>query len=52
MTVISIRIDTQEDKLIKENDNTNNISETALFRNTILGKNNLDVYNQDMTEDK
>ena len=54
MTVISLRIDTQEDKLIKEYAKANNISVSALFRNSVLEKieNEIDLslYNQAMTE--
>lgn len=56
MTVISLRIDTQEDKLIKEYAKANNISVSALFRNSVLEKIedeiDLGLYNQSMTEHK
>lgn len=38
MTVISLRIDTQEDKLIKEYAKANNVSVSVLFRNAVLEK--------------
>lgn len=38
MAVISLRIDTQEDKLIKEYAKANNISISALFRTAVLEK--------------
>lgn len=56
MTVISLRIDTQEDKLIKEYAKANNISVSALFRNSVLEKIedeiDLGLYNQAMMEHK
>ena len=38
MTVISLRIDTQEDKLIKEYAKAKNISVSALIRSSVLEK--------------
>ncbi|MFC5975863.1 type II toxin-antitoxin system RelB family antitoxin [Carnobacterium antarcticum] len=56
LTVISLRIDTQEEKLIKEYAKANNISVSALFRNAVLEKNedeiNLGLHNQAMTKHK
>lgn len=54
MAVISLRIDTEEDKLIKEYAKANNLSVSALFRNSVLEKieNEIDLglYNQAMAE--
>ncbi|WP_373470598.1 type II toxin-antitoxin system RelB family antitoxin [Carnobacterium alterfunditum] len=56
MTVVSLRIDTQEEQLIKEYAKANNISVTALFRNAVLEKIedeiDLSLYNQAMSEHK
>lgn len=56
MTVISLRIDNEEDKLIKEYAKANNISVSALFRNSVLEKIedeiDLGLYNQSMAEHK
>lgn len=56
MTVISLRIDSQEDKLIKEYAKANNISVSALFRNAVLEKIedeiDLGLYHQAMREHK
>ena len=54
MTVVSLRIDNQEDKLIKEYAKANNISVSALFRNAVLEKIedeiDLGLYNQAMSD--
>ena len=54
MTVISLRIDDHEDKLIKEYAKTKNISVSALIRNSVLEKIeaeiDLGLYNQAMKE--
>ncbi|API88379.1 CopG family transcriptional regulator [Marinilactibacillus sp. 15R] len=56
MTVVSLRIDDQEDQLIKEYAKANNISVSALFRNSVLEKIedeiDLSLYNQAMSEHK
>lgn len=56
MTVISLRIDPHEDKLIKEYAKAKNISVSALIRNSILEKIedeiDLSLYNQAMKEHK
>lgn len=56
MTVISLRIDNEEDKLIKEYAKANNISVSALFRNSVLEKIedeiDLGLYNQALAEHK
>ncbi|SIN99322.1 hypothetical protein SAMN05878443_0851 [Carnobacterium alterfunditum] len=56
MTVVSLRIDTQEEQLIKEYAKANNISVSALFRNAVLEKIedeiDLGLYNQAMSEHK
>ncbi|WP_034551775.1 type II toxin-antitoxin system RelB family antitoxin [Carnobacterium funditum] len=56
MTTISLRIDSQEEKLIKEYAKTKNISVSALFRNSVLEKIedeiDLGLYNQAMEEHK
>lgn len=56
MTVISLRIDSQEDKLIKEYAKAKNISVSALIRNSVLEKIedeiDLSLYNQAMKEHK
>ncbi|MBT2732027.1 type II toxin-antitoxin system RelB family antitoxin [Carnobacterium sp. ISL-102] len=56
MTVVSLRIDTQEEQLIKEYAKANNISVSALFRNAVLEKIedeiDLSLYNQAMSEHK
>lgn len=56
MTVISLRIDNQEEKLIREYAKANNISVSALFRNAVLekieDKIDLGLYNQAMREHK
>ena len=56
MTVVSLRIDNQEDQLIKEYAKANNISVSALFRNAVLEKIedeiDLNLYNQAMSEHK
>lgn len=56
MSVISLRIDNEEDKLIKEYAKANNISVSALFRNSVLEKIedeiDLGLYNQAMAEHK
>lgn len=54
MTVISLRLDEQEDKLIKEYAKTKNISVSALIRSSVLEKIedeiDLGLYNQAMKE--
>jgi hypothetical protein len=54
--VVSLRIDTQEDQLIKEYAKANNISVSALFRNAVLEKIedeiDLGLYNQAISEHK
>ncbi|EDP68923.1 hypothetical protein CAT7_06768 [Carnobacterium sp. AT7] len=56
MTVVSLRIDNQEEQLIKEYAKANNISVSALFRNAVLEKIedeiDLSLYNQAMSENK
>lgn len=56
MIVISLRIDTQEDKLIKEYAKAKNISVSALIRNSVLEKSedeiDLGLYNEAMKEHK
>lgn len=56
MTVVSLRINTQENQLIKEYAKANNISVSALFRNAVLEKIedeiDLGLYNQSMSEHK
>ncbi|SDQ24164.1 DUF6290 family protein [Carnobacterium viridans] len=56
MTVVSLRIDDHEDKLIKEYAKANNISVSTLFRNAVLEKIedeiDLGLYNQAMSEHK
>ncbi|MGE7365447.1 type II toxin-antitoxin system RelB family antitoxin [Desemzia incerta] len=56
MTVISLRIDSQEDKLIKEYAKAKNVSVSALIRSSVLEKIedeiDLDLYNQAMKEHK
>nr|WP_251006082.1 DUF6290 family protein [Carnobacterium sp. ISL-102] len=56
VTVVSLRIDTQEEQLIKEYAKANNISVSALFRNAVLEKIedeiDLSLYNQAMSEHK
>ena len=56
MTVISLRLDEQEDKLIKEYAKTKNISVSALIRSSVLEKIedeiDLGLYNQAMKEHK
>ncbi|MGB7367152.1 MAG: DUF6290 family protein [Carnobacterium jeotgali] len=56
MTVVSLRIDNQEEQLIKEYAKANNISVSALFRNAVLEKIedeiDLSLYNQAMSEHK
>lgn len=56
MTVVSLRIDNQEDQLIKEYAKANNISVSALFRTAVLEKIedeiDLSLYNQAMSEHK
>ncbi|OJF90717.1 type II toxin-antitoxin system RelB family antitoxin [Alkalibacterium sp. 20] len=56
MTVVSLRIDAQEDQLIKEYAKANNITVSALFRNTVLEKIedeiDLSLYKQAMSEHK
>ena len=56
MTAISLRIDSQEEKLIKEYAKSKNITVSALFRNSILEKIeddiDLDLYHQSMKEHK
>lgn len=54
MTVISLRINPQDEKLIKEYAKSKNISVSALFRNSVLEKIeneiDLDLYKQAMQE--
>ena len=54
MTVISLRIDEKEDRLIKEYAKTKNISVSALIRSSVLEKIedeiDLGLYNQAMKE--
>lgn len=54
MTVISLRLDEQEDRLIKEYAKTKNISVSALIRSSVLEKIedeiDLGLYNQAMKE--
>ncbi|WP_414840426.1 type II toxin-antitoxin system RelB family antitoxin [Carnobacterium sp. TMP28] len=56
MTAISLRIDSQEEKLIKEYAKSKNITVSALFRNSVLEKIeddiDLDLYHQAMKEHK
>ena len=56
MTVISLRIDTQEDKLFKEYAKAKNISVSALIRSSVLEKIedeiDLGLYNQAMKDHK
>ena len=56
MTVVSLRIDNQEDQLIKEYAKANNISVSALFKTAVLEKIedeiDLGLYNQAMSEHK
>lgn len=54
MAVISLRIDSEEDKLIKEYAKAKNISVSALIRNSVLEKIedeiDLGLYNEAMKE--
>ncbi|WP_161879340.1 type II toxin-antitoxin system RelB family antitoxin [Alkalibacterium sp. MB6] len=56
MAVITLRIDSQEDKLIREYAKANNMSVSALIRSSVLEKIedeiDLDLYNQAMKEHK
>lgn len=56
MTVISLRIDEKEDRLIKEYAKAKNISVSALIRNSVLEKIedeiDLNLYTQAMNEYK
>lgn len=56
MTAISLRIDSQEEKLIKEYAKSKNITVSALFRNSVLEKIeddiDLSLYHQAMKEHK
>lgn len=56
MTTISLRIDSEEEKLIKEYAKSKNISVSALFRNSVLEKIedeiDLGLYHQAMKEHK
>lgn len=56
MTVISLRIDEKEDRLIKEYAKAKNISVSALIRNSVLEKIedeiDLNLYTQAMNEHK
>jgi len=56
MTAISLRIDSQEEKLIKEYAKSKNITVSALFRNSVLEKIEDDIdlglYQQAMKEHK
>lgn len=56
MAVISLRLDSEEDRLIKEYAKANNISVSALIRDSVLEKIedeiDLDLYNQAMKEHK
>lgn len=56
MTVISLRIDNHEEKIIKEYAKANNVSVSALFRNSVLEKIedeiDLGLYYQAMSEHK
>ena len=56
MTVISLRIDEKEDRLIKEYAKAKNISLSALIRNSVLEKIedeiDLNLYTQAMNEHK
>ena len=56
MTSISLRIDSKEEKLIKEYAKSKNITVSALFRNSVLEKIEDDIdlglYHQDMKEHK
>lgn len=56
MTVLALRIDAQEEQLIKEYAKANSISGSALFRNAVLEKIedeiDLGLYNQAMTKHK
>lgn len=56
MTAISLRIDSQEEKLIKEYAKSKNITVSALFRNSVLEKIEDDIdlglYHQAMKEHK
>ena len=56
MTVISLRIDEKEDRLIKEYAKAKNISVSAIIRNSVLEKIedeiDLNLYTQAMNEHK